>query len=287
MRVTLAGYLTDYKGRVLLRRSSTRSLEPVTCALQAGEEPTTTLARAFHAATGYFVLPIRLVGVYYARNDELTLSYRCTLRGSELAPPGGQPPAGFFDAQPPPRGLSTAQARQLDDALHHEGGPARLARAAEGLAARLGIGPARAKDGPGVEWVATARLIAAAGGCILWTRAAATDLWRLPARPVAPGDAPWQTAAALQRSLGLDSALVPALRLIAAGAEPPALAFVFLVAADAETGPITTGRGEMTFAAPGDAPADVNRADADLAAEVLAAPASTVARRGPAGAAQS
>ncbi len=286
MRVTLAGYLTDYKGRVLLRRPSARSLEPVTCALQAGEEPAATLARAFRAATGYFVLPIRLVGVYYARDGELTLSYRCTLRGGELAPPAGQPPAGFFDAQPPPRGLSTAQARQLDDALHHEGGPARLARAAEGLVARLGIGPARAKSGPGVEWVATARLIAAAGGRILWTRAAATDLWRLPTRLVAPGDAPWQTAAALQRALGLGQGDPPALRLITLAADLLEMNFVFLVTYEGNA-LAPTADTDVTLAAVDVGQTGFDAADTAVAAEVLAAPPGTVARRGPAGAAQS
>ncbi len=275
MRVTLAGYLSDHKGRVLLRQMSARSLEPVTCRLKPGEEPAATLASAFRAATGLIVLPIRLVGAYYA-GDELTLTYRCTLRGGELATPTGQPPAGFFDAQPPPRGLDAAHARQLDDARHHDGGPARLARTAEGLAARLGRGPARERSVSGVDWAATAQLIAVAGDRVLWTRADAAGPWRLPARAVAAGDAPWQTAGALPRALGLGHAVTPSLRLIVIAADRPALSFVFLAAYGEDE--LTNGRGEKMLAVPADPQANLDAGDAALAAEVLAAPAGTVAR---------
>jgi len=276
MRVTLAGYLSDHKGRVLLQRPSARSLEPVTCPLKLGEEPTTTLVSAFRAATGLFVLPIRLVGVYAARGDALTLTYRCTLRGGELATPAGQPPAGFFDTPPRPRGLSAAYARQLDDALHHDGGPARLALTAEGLAARLGRGPARERSESGVEWAATIRLIAVASGRVLWTRADANGPWRLPARAGAAGDAPWQTAGALPRALGLGHAVTPSLRLIVMAADRPALSFVFL--ADYGENEFTNGRGEHLLAAPTDSQANLAVDDAALAAAVLAAPAGTAAR---------
>ncbi len=280
MRVTLASYLSDHKGRVLLQRPSARSLEPVTCPLKPGEEPAATLASAFRAATGLVVLPIRLVGAYYA-GDELTLTYRCTLRGGELATPTGQPPAGFFDAQPQPRGLGAAHARQLDDARHHDGGPARLALTAEGLAARLGRGPARERSASGVEWTATAQMIAVAGGRVLWTRADAAEPWRLPARVGAAGDAPWQTAGALARALGLGHTVNLSLRLIViaasrSAADRPALSFVFL--ATYGENERTTGRGEHLLAAPADPQANLDAGDAALAAEVLAAPAGTVTR---------
>jgi len=220
-----------------------------------------------------------LVGVYYG-DDELTLAYRCTLRGGELAAPAGQPPAGFFDTQPPPRGLGAAHARQLDDALHHDGGPARLAQAAGGVAARLGRGPARERSESSVEWAATIRLIAAATGRVLWTRADAAGPWRLPTRALAAGDAPWQAAGALQRALSLGHAVSPSLRLILVAAQPPAerpaLSFVFLAAYGASE--LTNRRGEHLLAAPADWQANLDADDAALAAEVLAAPAGTVAR---------
>jgi len=276
MRVTLAGYLTDHKGRVLLRQPGARSLEPVLCPLPVGQEPATALAGAFRAATGLFVLPVRLVGVYYTRDNELTLSYRGALRGGELVTPTGQPPAGFFDGQPPPGGLSAAHARQLADAFHHDGGPPKTAHSPERLAARLGRGPSRARDEAEVGWAATARLLAAAGGRVLWTRSAASEPWRLPARPVATGDAPWQTAAALQRALGLGHAVTPSLRLIIIAADRPELSFVFL--ATYGENELTHGRGEQLLVAPADSQANLDAADAALAAEVLAAPAGAVAR---------
>ena len=271
MRVTLAGYLSDHMGRVLLQRVSERSLEPVTCPWEVGQEPAGALADAFRAATGLYVLPVRLVGVSYAAGDAVTLSYRCTLRGGELATPAGQPPAGFFDAPPPPRGLSRDQARQLDDALRHQGGPATLAT--------VGGGPGRhwprarpappPDDAPG-EWTAEARLLlAGAAGQVAWTQPGAAGPWRLPAAPVA-GQAPWEAAARLREALGLGGAPL-SLRRIAGDAARARLSFVF---AAAYGGPAAGAPGAVRWAAP-DAAAGQAAGDAALAAAVLRDPAAT------------
>ena len=64
MRVTIAGFLTDYKGRVLLQQPEPGRLSPVAASLESGVLPADTLARAFRTATALVIWPVRLVGVY-------------------------------------------------------------------------------------------------------------------------------------------------------------------------------------------------------------------------------
>jgi hypothetical protein len=278
MRVTIAGYLTDYKGRVLLQQPEPSRLTPVTVSLAPGALPAETLAAAFRAATGLVVWPVRLVGVYFVARDggELTLSYRCTLRGGELQPPDGQPPAGYVDPKPLPRGLSAAQRRQLDDALRHAGGPAITARPSGGLLDNLRR-PKGGQAGGALDWAVTARLIVASDhDQVAWTRGAATELWRLPAAVVGPGEAPWAAAERLRRTLRLDqngTRGVP--RLITVDADRPILTVVFV--ANLYEPPFPHGLGEtLGFAAPHRADETFDAADRALAAEVLAGPDQTI-----------
>lgn len=196
MRVTIAGFLTDQSGRVLLRQTDRPELFPVTCSLAAGELPAEALARAFREITGLYVLPVRLVGLYLTGGNTLTLAYRCALRGGELQPPAGQLAANFFNPQPIPRGLSDAHRRQLEDALHHAGGPPTVGRLPATLGERfqrLIKGEQPEETGP--EWVAGVKLVVDCGhGQVVWRRANAGEPWRLPAERLAPGEAPWETA---------------------------------------------------------------------------------------------
>ena len=173
MRVTIAGFLTDQTGRVLLRQTDRQELSPVTCSLTAGELPAEALARAFRERTGLYVLPVRLVGLYLSGENTLALTYRCALRGGELQPPAGQPPANFFNPQPTPRGLSNAHRRQLDDALHHAGGPPVVGRLPATLGERfqrLIKGEQPEETGP--EWAVGVKLVVDCGHgqvCLLYT----------------------------------------------------------------------------------------------------------------------
>jgi hypothetical protein len=279
MRVTIAGFLTDYKSWVLLQQPEPGRLLPVTTSLAAGMLPADALVHAFRAATGLVVWPVRLVGLYFAARDggELTLTYRCTLRGGELQPLPDQPPAAFCNTAPPPRGLSAAQAHQLDDALHHAGGPALTARPSGGLWDGLRSKGSQADDAP--DWTATARLVVNAGhGQVAWTRGGPSEPWRLPAAVVGPGKAPWATAERLRRTLRLDwngNRAVP--RLITLAADRPALTVVF---AAELYGPSTPrGLGETVgFAAPDGLGEGFDAVDLALAAELLAAPDMTLVR---------
>lgn len=278
MRVTVAGFLTDHKSRVLLRQIDRATLAPVHRELTVGTSPVAALAAAFREETGLVVLPVRPTGVYAdSAAGALTICYRCTLRGGDLKPPAGHPMAGFFDARPLPRGLNAADRQSLDDALHHAGGPVRLARRPAGAGARLQRLLSRPESAdPAVGWSAIARLIVDAGEAgILWAQTGAGGLWRLPATPVSAGEAPWEAAAALLSRLKVTQGAAPALRLIEIAVDRPALDFVFAVG---PATPITPAQvaGDLTLARPGGADAAFDAADSALAREVLVEEATTI-----------
>lgn len=200
MRVTTAGFLTDHKSRVLLQQTDATTLTPIYSSLEAGVLTADTLARAFREQTGLYVLPVRLTGVYYdGRGDELILCFRCTMRGGDLAIPEGQPPAGFFDAKPLPRGLAAPYRQPADDTLHHEGGPVYLSSIEEGVGARLGrLLSGRTRTAPSApEWevsvAVVASVVAALGDAVAWVRDRPGEPWGLPTGRVARGEAPWET----------------------------------------------------------------------------------------------
>ena len=279
MRVTIAGFLTDYKSRVLLHQPEPGRLSPIAASLESGELPADTLAHTFRAATGLVVWPVRLVGVYFiARGGgELVLSYRCTLRGGELQPPPSQPPAAFFDTTPRPRGLSTAHARQLDDALGHAGGPAITAQPSGGLLD--GLRRPKVSHGDAPDWAVTARLVVNGGhGQVGWVRGTTDEPWRLPSAAVGPGEAPWETAERLRHTLGLDRNVRSAVpRLIVVAANRPALTFV--CAAELYEPPFPRRMFDTVgFAAPHRVDEGFDAGDRALAAEVLASSDTTLVR---------
>ena len=63
MQAGVTGILTDYEGRVLLRKGDKNTLIPIYRSLEAGELPTATLDRAFREDTGLIIMPVRLTGV--------------------------------------------------------------------------------------------------------------------------------------------------------------------------------------------------------------------------------
>ena len=197
MRVTIVGFLTDYKSRVLLQQPEPGRLLPVTTSLAAGVLPAEALVHAFRAATGLVVWPVRLVGVYFiARGGgELVLSYRCTLRGGDLQPLPDQPAAAFYDTSPPPRGLSAAHARQLDDALHHGGGPARLGRIPAAGRGLRGLFGRRESPAAGVDWGVGVMLVVHDGQGQIVCERHPGGIWKPLAVDGELGEAPWESAA--------------------------------------------------------------------------------------------
>jgi hypothetical protein len=229
MRVTIVGFLTDYKSRVLLQQPEPGQRAPVTASLVPGVLPAEALAHAFRAATGLIVWPVRLVGVYFS-DYELIFSYRCSLRGGELRPPAGQPPAGYFDNRALPRGLNTVHRRLLDDALHHAGGPAQLARLSatrrEGLA-RLFKG--RKTTGTGTDWAVFVLLVVQDGEGQIVCERHPGGIWRPLWVDGEFHEPPWETAAQRLAKLLPDAKQkTPELRLVQVRGQS-SLEFVFVV----------------------------------------------------------
>lgn len=234
MRLIVTGILTDSRGRVLLRQVGAHELSPISRPVEPGRPPAGTLARAFREDTALYVLPVRLTGLYYRNqppSGELTFVYRCTMRGGELATEDG-PRAGFFDELP--AGLSAGTRRQIEQALHHPGGPPHMKREGDGLGGklrRLFGASAEAESEP--VWAASAKLIGSLpDGAIAWTRPTPDEPWRLPATAMAGGEAPWEAAARLLADMKLPGpppALDPA--VIQLGDDRSAL-FVFIAALD-------------------------------------------------------
>lgn len=226
MRLTICGVLTDYKGRVLLRRVEPRTLVPIHKSFEVGKLPAETLARAFRDDTGLFVMPVRLTSLDYSTTqDELTATFRCTMRGGDLTPQE-EPTVGFFDL-PPPAALSKQFRPQVEQALRHAGGPPLLQATGEGLISRLFAG--RKDTQREGDWEVGVRLVVrSANGTILWARSDQDGAWQLPAGAPTRGETPWQTAERVLRAYlpgGDTTAIRPVAGALASGR--PALDLIF------------------------------------------------------------
>lgn len=239
MDLIVVGILSDYKGRVLLQQSDSRSLIPIHRPLEQGVPPADTLARAFREDTALTVLPVRLTGLHYRAEPaggELAFYMRCIMRGGDLAPPDGRPPAGFFDSAPLPRALSSRFHGPVAATLNHAGGPPLLAHEVEGVGQRLsrllGKRPAAAE---GDEWAITSRIIARRpDGQIVWARREPDGMWHLPTAVVMPGEAPWAAAERLVRQAGLSGG-APVLSAVEIAAIRPAATLLFSLSLDDNT----------------------------------------------------
>ncbi len=201
MQLIINGFLTDYQSRIFLQKTTNDSLAPVGHIVEAGILPTQTLARVFREETGVIVMPIRLTGIYHSGRDggRVTFCYRCTMRGGVLQVPEGYPPAGFFDFSPLPRGLSPGYRQQVDEALHHAGGPPSMTGEASDAGAWFGRMVGRAKPAAdSVAWDVSVKLVEAADDDVV--EMTLVDQDAAPADDavgVKPGEAPWETAARL------------------------------------------------------------------------------------------
>lgn len=226
MDVGICAIVTDFRGRLLLQQPTGSSLHPPHGPLEPGRLPGDALAQLVRAQTGLIIWPVRLTGLYY-RAGALTFCWRCIMRGGDLPPPEGQPPAGFFDSVPLPAALPSPWRQRVDEALHHKGGPPVL-RAEGDTVARLGrlFGRAPAAAPWEVDVVVWPE---AELGLGLWQRGADGTL-RLP-RATNPNEAPWETAARLLRTLAPGVAWgAPRLALAQIADDRPAMTLAFAAA---------------------------------------------------------
>lgn len=226
MRLFSSGILSDHMGRIFLQQESPTRLTPVGRPLPAGSTPAAALDSAFREETGLIVMPVRMTAVYFdptVPEGELTLCYRCTMRGGDLVVPEGGRPAGFFDYTPLPAGLSPKDRQMVDDAVHHAGGPPQLVTIGRGIGRRLGRLLGRG-DAPleGQSWRVAVRVAEESADGPVECVIADTDVTR-GATPAVPHEPPWMTAG---RLTGRTSANVQLAR-VEIDAVEPALTLVF------------------------------------------------------------
>jgi hypothetical protein len=230
MQMMVSGILSDFRGRVFLRQLDAMTLGPIHGPLEIGTPPAVTLDRLFRRQTGLIVMPVRLTGLYFDRGvagGRLTFSFRCTMRGGDLAIPAGESPAGFFDCPPLPTGLSTRFRRQVDDALHHAGGSPALADEAGGAVARLGrlLGRGTAEELD--AWHVSVRLAVSGDGDNGVEWAVIGPDASQPATAADPAQPPWESAARWAADSGPNRR--PAVNLVRVEQDPerPAVILVF------------------------------------------------------------
>lgn len=259
MDMGICAIITDFRGRLLLQQPTGDTLCPPHGPWLPGRLPSDTLGFLVRAQTGLIVWPVRLTGLYY-RAGALTFCWRCTMRGGDLPPPQGQPPAGFFDSAPRPAGLARPWQRPVDEALHHAGGPPVL-RAETDAATRLGklLGRAPAAVAPWAVAVAVWAEVEPGRG--LWRQDAAGHL-RLP-WATATAEAPWATAERLLPSLAPGvSWAAPRLALVQLAADQPAMTLVFATTMIAES---FQPAASLVVAAADDPTMTLDPADRDMA----------------------
>lgn len=197
MKIIISGILTDFKGRIFLQQDSPTSLAVLHHRLAVGTTPVDVLDQAFRQETGLIVMPVRVTGLFYdagVPGGELTFCFRCTMRGGELAVPDGGLPAGFFDCPPLPEGLSSKFRQQVENGLHHSGGPPTLETTASNVGRRLAglFGRGKPADN-GESWRAAVRLVDEPAGNGVDFAIANPDE-ESTSTPIADGEPPWVAA---------------------------------------------------------------------------------------------
>jgi ADP-ribose pyrophosphatase YjhB (NUDIX family) len=225
MNVGTNGIVVDQHGNVLLiKRNDTRTFAPPGGALDAGELPPDGAAREVREETGLIVLPVRLTALTYLPLTPfgfLSFTFRCLLRGGEIAHSAESPRVGFFKTTPLPRRMSSFHRERVEKSLahaaerplffqHHISAFNKAARFALQHVVYRWLDVKRKLQGqplyqPPPTWeIATYFLHRNADGAYLWHRSDVSGPWRLPGGVVSGLMAPWETAVQLaQQQTGL------------------------------------------------------------------------------------
>jgi hypothetical protein len=259
--ITLTALLFDQFGRVLLSEDTgERTLVPPTTHLPVGVLPADALAQAIRETTGIIALPVRLTGLYGGPGG-LTLSFRAIQRGGGIREADGRPVAAFFDAIPAPKPMTAKTRQQLDDALHHTGGPPVTALEPTKRCGRLQHILSPATHVAPTAWDVEVTLVPHDGAGRVWWRAAEGQRYRLPSVAVMGGELPGWAAMDLAALLGAGRAT---LRAVFLRPDRPTILFTYA----AEVGPDAPGGVWCLPDAPPDgcSPDDAQQAAAALAA---------------------
>ncbi len=225
MNVGTNGIVVDQHGNVLLiKRNDTRTFAPPGGALDAGELPPDGAAREVREETGLIVLPIRLAAVSYLPLSPvgfLGFTFRCLLRGGEIATSEESPVVGFFKTAPLPRRMSGFHRERVEKTLnhaaerplffqHHLSSFNKASRFVLRQVVYRWLDVKRKLKGqlpyqapPNWE-VATYLLYRNEAGATLWHRPHEQVPWQLPGGAASGLAAPWETAVQLaQQQTGL------------------------------------------------------------------------------------
>lgn len=272
MNVGTNGIVVDQYGNVLLiKRNDTRTFAPPGGALDANELPPDGAAREVREETGLIVLPVRLVAVSYLALPpfgHLSFSFRCLLRGGEIATSDESPSVGFYKTTPLPRRISSFHRERLESGLTHaderplffQHRLPTFNKAARFILQNVvyrWLDLKRKLKGqppyqPPPQWqVATYLLHANKNGQYLWHRPHENAPWQLPGGVVTELQPPWDTAVQLAQQQTSHILQPQQLSDVYLGPQGNQLSLVFIANARQMVANATTG-----WFAPGQEPGD-------------------------------
>ncbi len=213
MKIGTNGIVTNEAGQVLLiQRDDSHTFAPPGGSVEVGELPTDNVAREVREETGLIVMPVRLVGVYFAPakpEGMLNFVFRCIQRGGEIATSEESPQVNFFWPKPLPQPMLGLHQDRLERGLTHAGGPPYWGNHRLSLRFRLAslwlkwvVYPRmnrkreqanRPAFVPPPQWQVTAvTIIQNNNGDVLWRKNG--NSWQLPGGVGHTIEAPWATA---------------------------------------------------------------------------------------------
>ena len=213
MNIGSGGIVVNQLGQVLLiQRDDTGTFALPAGGVELNETPAEAAVREVKEETGLLVMPVRLVGLYFAPippHGYLSIVYRCIQRGGKIETSDESPVVGFYGTRPLPQSILNIHRERIEHGLQHRGGAPNWIRQKTSLKLllrflyiklivyprldrqRRRLGQPTHQPTPG--WQAEARLIMQNdAGDILWERQA--DGWQLPGGNCLRNEAPWETA---------------------------------------------------------------------------------------------
>jgi ADP-ribose pyrophosphatase YjhB (NUDIX family) len=289
MNIGATGVVVNEYGEVLLiQRDDTRTWAMPGGSLDAGELPTTGVAREVEEETGLKVLPVRLVGLDYwplQPDGFLIFSFRCLVRGGNIQPSAESLQVGYYNLDRPPGAMFGIHRERLEQALIHSGGPVawrtlpitpsvRLTR----FLLRNVVYPfkdwrrrLRGEEPfvPATQWrVAAYAAVADDDGRILWVKGSDEASWQLPGGSTQEQEAPWETAV---RHTSLATGLEVTLVDLAAVYVKPAgneMVFVFTAETSGQKAAGVESTTKYAYFAPGREPCSASLAQVQRVADV-------------------
>ena len=220
MNIGTTGIIIDQKMQLLvIKRDDTRTWAPPGGASDAGEMPTESVTREVEEETGFKIMPVRLVGLSFIPEfgeGVLQFTFRCLLRGGEARTSRESLDIGFIATNPIKTPMLDITKTRVELALVHQGNTPHWRRVSltrrERLAYQLltkAFYPVKNWVGrtfqnrhytPPPAWHVSVNLVVKhPDNAVYWLQKG--EQFQLPATDVAAGEAPWEAAERLGRTL--------------------------------------------------------------------------------------